>query len=125
MSDPNAHDAQLQRLRQWRTRPDRDVSMAFIEDQFKREVTKPHKQVNALAELWEQLVPDDLRQQTRLESLTRGVLKVCVESSAVRFELDRLLRDGLERELITRCTGPVFRRIRLQVGPIDPPPRTT
>ena len=94
----------------------RDHSLAFLKDQFKREVEKPHKQLAKLIDLWSELVPRELAEHTRLDALQRGVLRVSVDSSAQLYELDRLLRSGLEQTLITRYAGPAFRRIRLQVS---------
>jgi len=121
-SDPNSR--YMNRLRKWRTRPDRDVSLGFLRDQFKREVEKPYKQLCAIAAVWEELVPSELAVHTRLESLNRGVLRVSVSSSSVLYELDRSLREGLEQELICQYKGPAFRRIQLRVAnfnhPADP-----
>lgn len=92
--------------------------MSFVKKMFKQEIEKPYKQLRGLAELWRELVPEDLRENARLESLQRGVLRVAVESSNHLYELDRLLRDGLQHELIRRHNGPPFRRIQLRVAPL-------
>lgn len=115
--DPS--DAYLNRLRDWRNRKDFDHSMGFMKAQFKRDVEKPYKQLVAMAELWPRLVPADLVARTKLETISRGVLKVIVDSSGALFQLDRLLRDGLETKIITQHKGPAFRKIQLRVGRID------
>lgn len=114
-------DGQLGRLRGWRNRKTPDLSMGFIKAQFKREVERPYKQLGAIVELWEQFVPADVLPHTRLESLARGVLRVIVDSSSQLYELDRLLRGGIERQLIMAHKGPAFRKVQLRVGRIDPP----
>jgi hypothetical protein len=60
-----------------------------------------------------------------LESLSRGVLRVGVDSSGHRYELDRLLRQGLEKQIITGHKGATLRRIKLHVAadPQSPSPR--
>ena len=68
---------------------------------------------------WQQLVPIHLLSHTRLDSFSRGTLKVTVDSSSARFELDRLLRSGLERQLIS-AVGGQLRRVKLAQAPIDP-----
>ena len=73
----------------------------------------------SLVELWRELVPAPLVEHTRLESLERGVLRVSCASSAVLFELDQQLRAGLQRELITRHSGPAVRRIQLLIGSFE------
>lgn len=109
-------DIHLDRLRQWRNRPDTAVSMEFLKQQFKTEVEKPYKQLVSITEVWMRLVPPDLLEHTRLESFSRGVLRVAVDSSPRLYELDRLLRDGLEQRLITEHRGQPFRKIQLHVG---------
>ncbi|MEX0654511.1 MAG: DUF721 domain-containing protein [Phycisphaeraceae bacterium] len=111
------HGQRLDRLRASRNRPDPDLSLGFLQKQFQRDVARPHKQLAQLVELWAQLVPADLAQHTRLESLSRGVLRVAVDSSSHLYELDHLLRAGLERDLVRQHTGPAFRRIKLQLTP--------
>ena len=111
-------DQYLNRLRQWRNRREPDLTLGFLRDQFKRELLKPAKQLTEMAALWQELVPAHLAQHTRLESLSRGVLKVSIDSSSRLYELDRLLRGGLEQELITRHKGPAVRRIQLRTAPM-------
>jgi hypothetical protein len=118
-SDP-ANDY-LQRLRGWRTKADPDLSLGFLKGQFQREVARPFKQLGVLAELWQQLVPAELVAHTRLEGLSRGALRVVVDSSVRLYELDRLLRAGLERQLLAAAKHAVVRRVQLRIGPLEPP----
>ncbi|NBC10855.1 MAG: DUF721 domain-containing protein [Planctomycetes bacterium] len=111
---------QMERLRAWRARPQRDVTLGFLRDTFKREVEKPFKQLEGLTELWAELVPEQLAAHTRLESLSRGVLRVVVDSAGRHYELDRLLREGLQRELTRRHKGAALRQVKVRVGKIDP-----
>jgi hypothetical protein len=122
MPDPDPQTRQLERLRQWRVRKDRDHSMGFLSQQFKKEIAKPYKQLQSITELWQKLVPENMLPFTRLESLVRGILKVTVNSSAMSYELDRLLRTGLQKQLITQHKGPAFRRVQIRVGVIDAKP---
>lgn len=106
----------ITRLRDWRVKPDRAQSLAdFLPTYFKASVERPHKQFVGLAEAWEANVPPALLGHTRLLSLTRGVLRVGVDSSARLYELDRLLRDGLERSIITSAKKSAVRQVRLEV----------
>lgn len=102
-------------MRALRVRPERDLSLGFMADQFKREVARPFKQLGDLVEIWTELLPGDVAAGTRLESLQRGVLTVAVDSSARLYEVDRRLREGLEVDLITRHKGTAFRRVKLCV----------
>lgn len=120
VTHPADHQPHLDALRRHRVRPQRDESLAFIAEQFQREVARPFKQLGAVAAVWGELVPAELAQGARLESLQRGTLTVSVSSSAVLYELDRRLRDGLERELVIRHKGAAFRRVKLRRGTVGP-----
>lgn len=104
---------QLKRLRHWRNRPEPDLSLGFLKDQFQREVARPHKQLAQVAELWAQLVPAELAAHTRLISLSRGLLKVGVDSSPHLYELDRLRRSGLEAALIKGSRTAAIHKLQL------------
>lgn len=106
----------LNRLRRWRNRPDPDLTLGFLKKQFELEVRRPHEQLNSIAGLWQSMVPHGLAQHTQLESLHHGVLRVSVDSSAHLYELDRLLRTGLERRLAAHHQGPALRRVKLRVA---------
>lgn len=109
-------DRQLARLRGWRNRPESAAALAeFLPGQFRNEVERPLRQFASLGAIWSEILRPDLLPRTRLESLSRGVLRVAVDSSATLYDLDRELRAGLERELIKRHKGPAFRRVQLFV----------
>jgi len=113
-------------LRQSRGLPSPDLSLGFLRQQFERQIEKPARQLGDLGEVWRELVPGDLVEQTRLESLSRGVLKVAARSAGAHYELDRLLRGGLQRQIIAAHRGPAFRRVQVRVDPAafdDPAPR--
>ena len=113
--DDSAQHAHLEKIRGLRNRPKTDYSLGFMTDEFQREVARPFKQLEGLAELWCELLPAEVAAGTRLEALKRGVLTVAVDSSARLYEVDRRLRGGLETELVTRHKGPAFRKVKLRV----------
>jgi len=115
MSDParQPEDDRLDRLRRFRTY-ERDLSLGFMKDQFKRELQQPHRQLQKIIPVWRELAPEQFRPKCRLERFSRGVLHVCVDSSATLYELDRLMRDGLKRQLIQQCPG--LRNVSLRVS---------
>jgi hypothetical protein len=116
MGDPD--QARLERLRQLRNRPQRDHSLGFLRDQFEKQVARPFRQLEGVAVIWEQLVPQAIREHCRLESLQRGVLRVAVDDSACLYELDGLLRSGLQQQIIRGVKGKAIRRIQLKQAPI-------
>ena len=105
----------LDRLRQWRNRPPRDQTLAFLVDHVKAQVVRPHRQVGQLAELWQELVPAEMADRTTLASFTRGILTVHVPDSALLYQLDRLLRGGIEQQLRQRSKT-TLRSVRLKVS---------
>lgn len=120
MADDDLLQNRLDQLRQWRNvKPEPDLSLAYVRDDFKKRVERPYKQLALIVPLWEQLVPENLVKHSHLVRLDRGVLHVQVDSSARLYELDRLLRTGLEQRLIVNHRGPAFRRVKLRLGRID------
>jgi predicted nucleic acid-binding Zn ribbon protein len=73
------------------------------------------KQVGQLATIWDDVVPDAIRDHTALESFNRGVLTVMVDSAPHRFQLQTLLSGGLLREIRDRFSGPL-NRVKLVPG---------
>lgn len=124
MSDPLPPNLRAANLKRFRARKQQDFDFApVLQDVFKREIEKPHKQLGMMVELWEKLLPPELAAHTRLESLVKGTLRVVVDSSPRLYELDRLLRTGTQDKLITSFKGPAFRKIMLRVGDLhDAPP---
>lgn len=106
----------LDRLRKSRSLPNKDLSLSFLAEQFKREVAKPFAQLGDLAVLWRELVPSALVERSRLVGLSRGVLHVEVDNPAAHFEIDRLLRGGLQEELIKRHRGPAIRKVSIKLA---------
>ncbi len=121
MLTPRSASQRLARLQAHRNRPERDTSLHFIAEQFKREVERPYRQLASIGAVWRRLVPPDLLEHTRLDGLTRGTLRVTVDSSSRLYELDQLLRSGLHTQIIREHTGPAFRKIKLVVGAITDP----
>ena len=124
MPDPLPPSLRAANLKRFRKRKVQDFDFApILADVFKREIEKPHKQLGMMVELWEKSLPPDLAAHTRLESLAKGTLRVVVDSSARLYDLDRLLRGGLQDQIITSFKGPAFRKIQLRVGDLhDQPP---
>jgi len=115
MADADPQADHLEKLRRWKGCADRDLSLQFLRGQFQREIEKPFRQLEAIAPLWRQLLPPELAEHSCLESFHRGVLQVAVDSSPRLYELDRLLRSGLEKQLARHYKGAPLRRVRLRV----------
>ncbi len=116
--DPDrSASAHLDRLRQWRGEGAEDLGLGFLTDMVKKRYTRDHGRLGEIAAAWQSVVPESLLSRTALEGLSRGVLTIRVADSATRYELDRLLRGGVEMQLKRACKAPI-RRLRVQVGPV-------
>jgi len=115
MAESSHHLRQLERLRRWRNgRPTGDLSLSYMPDWVKRQVVQPHVQLGRVVKVWQDLIPGRLCDRTALVSLSRGVLTVHVTDSPTMYELDRLLRGGLERRIKTSCRAKIT-RIKLKL----------
>lgn len=123
---PSARRLELLRARRTSQTPDRSLKAALapVESQLRRTQTS----ASPISALWSELVPSQLARATSVR-LDRGTLVVSVADSSSRFALDRLLRAGVERELVRR--SPVaIRGVRLvsmdsRRPPAGGPPSTT
>jgi len=69
-----------------------------------------HTQYDSLAEVWENLLPGNLRAHCRIGSLGNGCLKILADGSSYMFEL-QLCKAVLLRELQRSCPSAKVRRI--------------
>ena len=84
----------------------------------KRRLAKRVKMIGKISQIWDETVPESIREHTALVSFIRGTLTVAVDSAAHRYQLETLLRDGLFEIIRERFGGPL-NRIRLVPGVFD------
>lgn len=109
-------DAQLQTAWQQRQFADRVTPLsAPLTTLMKHTLAKRVKQLSRLAEIWDEVVPENIRDHTALESLNKGVVTVLVDSSPHRFLLRTLLNGGLMKEIQARFSGAI-QKINLVPG---------
>ncbi|MFP4052577.1 MAG: DciA family protein [Phycisphaerae bacterium] len=112
-------DRQLQTVWQQRQVYDRVTHLSAPLGSFlKRDLSRRVRQVGKIAEIWQELLPEELLQRTSLESFQRGVLTVAVDSASHRFMLQTLLQGGLQRQIQSRFSG-TLQRIKLVAGQFD------
>jgi hypothetical protein len=78
---------------------------------------RSRRRLGKVAQAWQGVCPAQHVERTAIVGLAAGTLTVRVADDATRFEIDRALRAGAERELIRRCPAGVA-RVRLVSGPI-------
>jgi hypothetical protein len=109
-------DAQLQTIWQQRRAVSHASPLSVTLGTFmKQHLGRRVKQLSELAVLWDEVIPDNLRRHTALESFRQGVLTVMVDSASHRFELQTLLRGGVLQAVRERFRG-ALNRIRLIPG---------
>ncbi len=109
----------IERIRTGR-RTRRDTAHAlgeFLPKQYARDVDRPYRRLGALADLWQTQIPERIASKTALASFNRGVLTVHVVDSTTRYDLDRLLRGGIEAELRRSFRGGTLNRVKVVVKP--------
>jgi predicted nucleic acid-binding Zn ribbon protein len=82
---------------------------------MKHKLARRVKQLGQLASLWDECIPESLREHTALEGFRNGVLTVLVDSPAQRFQLQTLLTGGLFKTIQSRYPG-ALNKIRLVPG---------
>lgn len=107
--------SEIQKLQKLRSRPQRDDTISDTIDAIQNDATRTQRNLGALIELWNDLVPDEIARATMLIRIRGGVLSVAADSSAVAFELDRCLRQGLLADLRQRFKG-TLTRVKVQAG---------
>ena len=109
-------DAQLRTV--WQQRRFKDRSVPLCEPLtllMKRTLAKRVKQLGTLAQVWDEVVPADIRDHTALEAFSGGALTVMVDSASHRFQLQTLLAGGLFRIIQSRLPL-ALNRIKLIPG---------
>ncbi|MEM6750991.1 MAG: hypothetical protein AAGA57_06365 [Planctomycetota bacterium] len=112
--DSRIGQARLERLRGWRNRPERATDLGFLGPMFTRDVARPWKTLGPLAEAWSDVLPEELVGRTRLDGLSRGVLRVSVADSSTAYAVDVAVRSGAQAELSRRCPQAKLRKVRIE-----------
>jgi hypothetical protein len=102
----------LRRLRGFRNRPERDLSIVAAVRGAERDALKKHKALGGVGAAWEQIVPGSLKERVHVVSLARGVLTIRAADGVTKFELDRFLRSGGEARL-ARAAAVAIKRTRI------------
>ena len=110
--------SELRRLQKYKT-SHADVTTKIGEpliEFFKQSVAKRQIKLSQIAECWIQIIPSTLSDHCALESLSKGVLTVIVDSSSHLYELKQLLLAGAQQQLLMTCKSTGLRKISLKFG---------
>ena len=94
----------LEKLRTWRGRKDRDLTLKRDLIALQRSLKKTNNQLSQIYELWESVVPEKIKANAHPISLQRGVLEIAANGSPTSYQLQRLIREGLLQALQSQCT---------------------
>jgi hypothetical protein len=83
---------------------------------FKQSVAKRQTKLSQIAECWTQIIPSTLSDHCSLESLSKGILTVIVDSSSHLYELKQLLLAGAQQQLLMTCKAAGLRKVTLKFG---------
>src|ERR1035437_3099524 len=113
-------DSQLRNV--WSNRQPRNRITQLLEPMeqlVKYRLAKRVKQIGQLAAIWDECIPDFVREHTALVRLQRGVLTVAVDSAPHRYQLQMLLQNGLLQAIRERFRNGPLNGIKLVPGPFD------
>ena len=108
---------QLRSILEWRTKqkPDRTARLGdTIKQLMENRISPQHARFGPIAQLWGQLLPEELYRHCELTDISGGQLKVLVDSPAYMYEL-RLCSSELLKELQRRCPKARIKKIKFVV----------
>lgn len=116
MRDPRLD--RLARIAPYRGRREYDPSINSFLETTKKRAKRDEKRLASFTEAWERLVPPEVLASCRLVGARGSTVTVEVDSSPAKYELDRLLRTGLQANLRRLYTGPLI-NVRTRLGAPD------
>lgn len=112
-------ESQLRNVWRNRQQPDRIAPLGQpLTTLMKTRLAKRVRQLGALAAVWDECIPQYLREHTALVHFQRGTLTVAVDSAPHRYQLQVLLGNGLQEAIRERCPS-ALNRVRLVPGEFD------
>jgi hypothetical protein len=107
--------SQLERLRKWRARPALDTSINEVVHIMRKGLRRGNRQSTSLVEAWDEFVPSHIARQATIVSLRNGVLEVVTDGASVAYQLNRLIRSGLLRDL-QRASKGTLKKIKVKTA---------
>ncbi|MFM2164147.1 MAG: hypothetical protein RL325_584 [Planctomycetota bacterium] len=107
--------AWLDRMRPYRERRERDVTIEVALKGIERELRAQRDAVGDIIDVWNRVAPAAVRELASIAGVSAGTLTLAVSSSGASYELSRALREGLERTLVQQMPTRV-KRIKVRVA---------
>ena len=107
-------ESSIEKLRRHRCRPERNLEIGGMVDQFRREAGRARRGAGTFLDAWEAVVPPEIAAATRVRGIRGGVGRVGVLDAATSYDLDQRLRNGLLAELRLAFQSPL-RRVKLEI----------
>lgn len=104
----------LDSMRPFRARHERDVSMESALQAIERELRNQRDTVGDVIDVWNRVAPPSVRDLASVVGVSAGTLTLAVASSGAAYEIGRVLRDGLERQMVQQMPARV-KRIKVRV----------
>ena len=82
---------------------------------FAKRLEPIRRRSESVGEVWEQLLPETLREHCRIVAINGGCLKVATDSASYMYEL-QLCKLELLKELQRLCPGAAVRRVQFTMG---------
>lgn len=105
----------LNLLRERRVFRERTAALGPIAAAFGENLKRLERKVGGVSGAWAETCPNDLIRRTRVEGVSRGVLTIRADDAGTRYEIDRWLRSGGERELVKKCPTTV-RKVKIVIA---------
>jgi hypothetical protein len=106
--------ASIDRLRKLRCRPERNLAITAMVDQYRREASKSRRGIGNFVDAWESVVPAEIAASSRVRGVRGGIARIGVLDAATSYEIDQQLRGGMLAEL-RLAFGGTLRRVKLEI----------
>jgi len=110
--DPRVVAQRVDRLRGFRNKPPPDLTAARQLDAIAAEARQRVRAGSAADRAWAEVAPPQLAGLVQEARISRGVMTIKASDAPARYQIDRWLRAGGERQLISRCAASV-RRVKV------------
>ena len=73
-------------------------------------------EIETLRQVWQEILPEELRRHSCLESINRGQLRVLVDNASSLYELNLMAEEGLLDQIYQACPKVKISRIKFVRG---------